>query len=67
MCYKRRKQLSMKVTSGKQKSNKDLQVNYCVVKRLLCSLLCVIQNEDPHRELQPVRGSWPVCMVYIPI
>ena len=48
---------SMKVTSGKERSNNHVQVNHCVVDCLLCPLLCATQNQEPHREVQSARGS----------
>ena len=57
----------MKATSGKERSNNNVQVNHCVVDCLLCPLLCATQNQEPHWEVQSARGSWSVCMVYIPI
>ena len=57
----------MKATSGKERSNNNVQVNHCVVDCLLCPLFRATQNQEPHREVQSARGSWSVCMVYIPI
>ena len=47
----------MKVTSGKERSNNDVQVNHSVVDYLLCPLLCATQNQEPQRGVQSARGS----------
>ena len=56
----------MRVRSGKERSDNNVQANHCVVDCFLCPLLCATQKQEPHREVQSSRGSWSLCMVYIP-
>ena len=57
----------MKVTSGKERSNSLVQVNHCVVGCLLSQSLCATHNHEDHRVVPSTRGSWLVCIIYIPI